>query len=211
MSIDVSKSRVGARASFTPLTSRTESQVEPVELEDVTVTVGDMCQKPPYFVPETMTVWNLLRQFRMRNTHMAVVVNEYGGTVGICTLEDVVEEIVGEIYDETDMPDRHLNILDRGNGVYDVDAKVSLFSSRASIGLGICFAWVCALRRRLARFHSDERVRTSVLTQLTSLRRGLRVSAGVGRLRRHRRTWTSYRWLSSWSSQRDPTRRWAAT
>jgi len=113
-----------------------ESQVEPepVELEGVTVTVGDMCQKPPYFVPETMTVWNLLRQFRMRNTHMAVVVNEYGGTVGICTLEDVVEEIVGEIYDETDMPDKHLSILDRGNGVYDVDAKVGVFSSLVSLG-----------------------------------------------------------------------------
>lgn len=116
-----------ARGLFHPTDFGEESQVEPAELEGVTVTVGDMCQKPPYFVPETMTVWNLLRQFRMRNTHMAVVVNEYGGTVGICTLEDVVEEIVGEIYDETDMPDRHLNILDRGNGVYDVDAKVGRF------------------------------------------------------------------------------------
>lgn len=65
-------------------------------------TVGDMAHKPTYFVPDSMSVWNLLREFRIRKVHMAVVLNEYGGTVGIVTLEDVVEEIVGEIFDEND-------------------------------------------------------------------------------------------------------------
>ncbi|KAJ1392537.1 Transporter-associated domain [Sesbania bispinosa] len=67
-----------------------------------TTTVGDMAHKPAYFVPDSMSVWNLLREFRIRKVHMAVVLNEYGGTVGIVTLEDVVEEIVGEIFDEND-------------------------------------------------------------------------------------------------------------
>ncbi|XP_060188015.1 DUF21 domain-containing protein At1g55930, chloroplastic-like isoform X2 [Lycium barbarum] len=64
--------------------------------------VGDMAHKPAYFVPDSMSVWNLLREFRIRKVHMAVVLNEYGGTIGIVTLEDVVEEIVGEIFDEND-------------------------------------------------------------------------------------------------------------
>jgi len=91
------------------------------------VPVQDMCQTPPYFIPETMSVWNLLREFRIRKSHMAVVVNEYGGTVGIATLEDVVEEIVGEIYDETDREDAdRANIVNRGDGVFDIDAKTDM-------------------------------------------------------------------------------------
>ncbi|GKV51878.1 hypothetical protein SLEP1_g58499 [Rubroshorea leprosula] len=50
----------------------------------------------------SMSVWNLLREFQIRKVHMAVVLNGYGGTVGIATLEHVVEEIVGEIFDEND-------------------------------------------------------------------------------------------------------------
>ncbi|GLT59288.1 hypothetical protein SLA2020_321170 [Shorea laevis] len=65
-------------------------------------TVGDMAHKPAYFVPDSMSVWNLLRGFWIRKVHMAVVLNEYGGTVGMVTLEDVVEEIIGEIFDEND-------------------------------------------------------------------------------------------------------------
>ncbi|MGQ9511090.1 MAG: hemolysin family protein [Thermaceae bacterium] len=57
---------------------------------------------PPYFVPENMDAWDLLRELRRRKVHMAIVVDEFGGTAGLVTLEDVIEEIVGEIYDETD-------------------------------------------------------------------------------------------------------------
>ncbi|GKV38375.1 hypothetical protein SLEP1_g46291 [Rubroshorea leprosula] len=49
-----------------------------------------------------MSVWNLLREFQMRKVHMAVFLNGYGGTVGIITLEGVVGEIVGDIFDEND-------------------------------------------------------------------------------------------------------------
>ncbi|GAV86838.1 CBS domain-containing protein/DUF21 domain-containing protein/CorC_HlyC domain-containing protein [Cephalotus follicularis] len=93
-------------------------------------TVGDMAHKPAYFVPDSMSVWNLLREFRIRKVHMAVVLNEYGGTVGIVTLEDVVEEIVGEIFDENDSKEEIQKktgyIVMRAEGIYDVDANTAI-------------------------------------------------------------------------------------
>ncbi|XP_050217239.1 putative DUF21 domain-containing protein At3g13070, chloroplastic [Mercurialis annua] len=93
-------------------------------------TVGDMAHKPAYFVPDSMSVWNLLREFRIRKVHMAVVLNEYGGTIGIVTLEDVVEEIVGEIFDENDSKEEIQKktgyIVMRAEGIYDVDANTSI-------------------------------------------------------------------------------------
>lgn len=93
-------------------------------------TVGDMAHKPAYFVPDSMSVWNLLREFRIRKVHMAIVLNEYGGTVGLVTLEDVVEEIVGEIFDENDSKEEIQKktgyIVMRAEGIYDVDANTSI-------------------------------------------------------------------------------------
>ncbi|HLV59902.1 MAG TPA: hemolysin family protein [Fredinandcohnia sp.] len=57
---------------------------------------------PPFFIPETMRISHLLTEFQRRNLQLAVVVDEFGGTAGLVTLEDVVEEIVGEIRDESD-------------------------------------------------------------------------------------------------------------
>ncbi|CBI26747.3 unnamed protein product, partial [Vitis vinifera] len=92
--------------------------------------VGDMAHKPAYFVPDSMSVWNLLREFRIRKVHMAVVLNEYGGTVGIVTLEDVVEEIVGEIFDENDSKEEIQKktgyVVMKGEGIFDVDANTSI-------------------------------------------------------------------------------------
>ncbi|CAN1290523.1 DUF21 domain-containing protein At1g55930, chloroplastic [Linum perenne] len=103
--------------------------VQKGELLESTV-VGDMAHKPAYFVPDSMSVWNLLREFRIRKVHMAVVLNEYGGTVGLVTLEDVVEEIVGEIFDENDSKEEIQKktgyIVKRAEGVYDVDANISI-------------------------------------------------------------------------------------
>ncbi|WOH02628.1 hypothetical protein DCAR_0522017 [Daucus carota subsp. sativus] len=93
-------------------------------------TAGDIAHKPAYFVPDSMSVWNLLREFRIRKVHMAVVLNEYGGTVGIVTLEDIVEEIVGEIFDENDTKEEILKktgyVVMRAEGVFDVDANTSI-------------------------------------------------------------------------------------
>ncbi|MCX6253052.1 MAG: gliding motility-associated protein GldE, partial [Bacteroidia bacterium] len=58
--------------------------------------------RPPYFVPETKKINDLLKEFQTKRIHMAVVIDEYGGTSGIVTLEDILEEIVGEITDESD-------------------------------------------------------------------------------------------------------------
>jgi len=89
-----------------------------------------MAHKPAFFVPDSMSVWNLLREFRIRKVHMAVVLNEYGGTIGIVTLEDVVEEIVGEIFDENDSKEEIQKktgyIVMRAEGIYDVDANTSI-------------------------------------------------------------------------------------
>ena len=58
--------------------------------------------RPPYFVPETKKINDLLKEFQTKKIHMAVVIDEYGGTSGIVTLEDILEEIVGELGDESD-------------------------------------------------------------------------------------------------------------
>lgn len=61
---------------------------------------------PPVYVPDTKRVTNLLKEMLQQRFHIAIVVDEYGGTVGLVTLEDILEELVGEIYDESDFPSR---------------------------------------------------------------------------------------------------------
>jgi putative hemolysin len=59
---------------------------------------------PPFYAPETKRIVNLLKEMLQKRLHLAIVVDEYGGTVGLVTLEDILEELVGEIYDESDFP-----------------------------------------------------------------------------------------------------------
>jgi putative hemolysin len=80
--------------------------------------------KPPFFVPEQMKISRLLKEMQRRKVHLAIVVDEFGGTSGIVTLEDVIEEIVGEIQDEADAEAAPVRAM--GNGVYVADAGVSL-------------------------------------------------------------------------------------
>jgi CBS domain containing-hemolysin-like protein len=81
--------------------------------------------RPPYFVPETKDIAALLTEFRRTNQHMAIVVDEYGDMEGIVTLEDVLEEIVGDIEDEFDLPDEAIERLDdrtiRISGTFPID------------------------------------------------------------------------------------------
>ena len=71
--------------------------------------------REPIFVPEVTPLNNVLRMFTTSRRHMAIVVDEYGDTLGILTLEDVLEELVGEIYDETDRPVTELVVQDDGS------------------------------------------------------------------------------------------------
>jgi CBS domain containing-hemolysin-like protein len=76
-----------------------------IEGQAATVTVHDLMREP-YFIPPTMQVDQLMKELRYRNAHLAIVVDEYGGTQGLITLEDLLEEIVGEIFDEFDRTDQ---------------------------------------------------------------------------------------------------------
>jgi gliding motility-associated protein GldE len=80
--------------------------------------------RPALFVPENMKLDDLLKSFQERKIHMAVVVDEYGGSLGICTLEDIIEEIVGDIKDEFDDEEDTHNKLDDNNYVFE--GKTSL-------------------------------------------------------------------------------------
>jgi putative hemolysin len=80
--------------------------------------------RPPYFVPEAKPIETLLQAFRRKHLHLAVVVDEYGGVEGICTLEDIVEEIVGEIQDEYD--EEEILVQPLGPNSYLVDGSTTL-------------------------------------------------------------------------------------
>ena len=80
--------------------------------------------KTPIFLSENKRISEALREMQKAKLHMAVVVDEYGGTEGICTLEDIIEELVGEIYDESD--DEDTSFIKLGEGRYKVSAGLSV-------------------------------------------------------------------------------------
>jgi putative hemolysin len=80
--------------------------------------------RPPYYVPENKKIDDLLREFQTKKIHMAIVIDEYGGTNGIVTLEDIIEEIVGEIRDESDDEEFMFRQVDESSWLFD--GKTSL-------------------------------------------------------------------------------------
>jgi putative hemolysin len=80
--------------------------------------------RPAYFVPETKAIDELLEELRAQRTHIAVVVDEYGGMAGVVTLEDMLEELVGEIADEFDPGYEPVREVEPD--VYDVDGRLSI-------------------------------------------------------------------------------------
>jgi putative hemolysin len=88
--------------------------------------------RPAYVVPETKDLASLLQEFRRTNNHFAVVIDEYGAMVGIATLEDLLEEIVGEIEDEFDVPEEPVEQI--GEDSYRVDGMFSIDEFNARFG-----------------------------------------------------------------------------
>lgn len=92
--------------------------------KDANITVRDILRDVIY-VPENMRINELFNEMRKKKAHMAIVVDEYGGTAGLVTLEDVLEELVGEIEDEYDKEESKFNFLDDNNLL--VDAKINIY------------------------------------------------------------------------------------
>lgn len=89
-----------------------------------TTSVSELMTQPQY-IPETVSILSLLKDMRANKNHMAIVVDEFGGTSGLVTLEDIIEEITGEIYDETDL-EEEADIVQLGENKFRVQAATHL-------------------------------------------------------------------------------------
>jgi CBS domain containing-hemolysin-like protein len=143
---------------------------------------------PPYFVPESKRADALLQEFQAKKLHLAIVVDEYGGTAGLVALEDLLEELVGEIADEYDEPERLIQRIDAST--FRVSGKLSVDELNTVTGLNISNeaydtvgGWVLDLFGRVPR-KSERREtpdlvvtvekveRTRVVEVLIALRKG---------------------------------------
>jgi len=87
----------------------------------------------PYFVPASKKTDELLKEFQKNKTHMAIIIDEYGGTAGIVTLEDLIEEIVGNIFDEDDVEEKEMEKID--DNTYLINGAVSLDEVQEALGV----------------------------------------------------------------------------
>ncbi len=122
---------------------------------------------PPYFVPESKRAHALLKEFQAKKLHMAIVVDEYGSTSGLVTLEDILEELVGEIADEFDVEERLIQPVDART--FRVSGKLPIDELNAATGLGLSSenyatvaGWVLDLFGRIPR--RGERIETGEAT-----------------------------------------------
>jgi len=91
--------------------------------------------RKPFFVPENRRVSDLLKDMQEKTTHLAIVTDEYGGTAGIITIEDILEEIVGEIMDEHDHEEELLRVLDDGSLLVDARLEVKKLGEQLNMDL----------------------------------------------------------------------------
>jgi len=101
---------------------------KPINLREI------ITERTPFFTPESKKIWDLFQDLQANKQHMAVVVDEYGGTAGLVTLEDIIEEVVGEIQDEYDF-DEQEECVQLSENTYSVDARMSIddFNERLDI------------------------------------------------------------------------------
>lgn len=93
--------------------------------------------REPYFVPDTKRIGELLPELRTKSVHMAIVLDEFGGTDGLVTLEDMLEEIVGDIYDEHDVPEEESDFEVTESGDVLIDGSASIFDVNEHFGLSL--------------------------------------------------------------------------
>lgn len=92
--------------------------------------------RPVFYVPETKRIDTLLREFKLKKMHLAMVVNEHGTVVGLVTIEDLLEEIVGEIYDEDDMPEGETNpIREIGDHHFMMEGRTEVDEVEDALGM----------------------------------------------------------------------------
>lgn len=108
-------------------------QVVGIPLDEITRDMLVTVMRPPFFVSESLLIHDLLRRFKERRVHLAIVVDDAGDTVGVVTLEDVLEQIVGKIFDETDSAP--INIRERQGGVHYVDGQASIAGVEEMLGM----------------------------------------------------------------------------
>lgn len=89
--------------------------------------------KPPVYAPNTLKLSKLLKLFQAQKTHLIIVLDEFGGTEGIVTMEDVLEELVGEIYDEHDDVEQSSLIMDDGSQLVDGSMQLSELLDRLDV------------------------------------------------------------------------------
>jgi CBS domain containing-hemolysin-like protein len=108
-----------------------------VASEDGGPTTLRAVMRDPLFVPETKAVHPLLQQFQREHVQIAIVLDEYGGVSGLVTVEDIMEEIVGEIQDEYDQEDHESRIRQRPSGEIEVDGRVRIDEVNELLGVNI--------------------------------------------------------------------------
>ena len=99
--------------------------------EDTDITVADF-MRPPYFVPETKKIGHLLHEFQAQKVHIAVAIDEYGGTAGIVTIEDLLEVVFGDIIDEHDSEEDLIKVIN--DTTWEVNAKVDIDELEDHVG-----------------------------------------------------------------------------
>jgi CBS domain containing-hemolysin-like protein len=105
-----------------------------IEAKTTYMMLKDIARKP-LFVSKDMLISKLLKEFQGRHIHMAIVVDEHGGTEGLVTLEDVVEELVGEIMDETDVESLHLKKVDKFTLILSGDVEIDDINEALNVNL----------------------------------------------------------------------------
>lgn len=101
---------------------------------------SDICDiksilREAYFIPETKNIHLLLHELKEKKSHMAIVIDEYGGTAGLVTLEDLIEEIVGEIHDEHDVEEDSFMVLSNGDILVDSRVEIEEFEEYFDIAV----------------------------------------------------------------------------